>query len=232
MMSGRRSTCTHNAAHHVLHPHYTHAHAHAHPHHTCLDQVMTTVVARSDCKVSASFMCVHAWWHMIYGRWGCIDCRYVSVCMYASMRAWSMREFVWMRHLLPSQLILNMFWYLKCLCMCEQLWVLPFTNVNKIVKKDKHACEHLEKVRVHKHGEIVRYKRTKRTIASLKYPFTTFIFTLFMNTHTHTHTHTYWDQGNFHLRIKYATKYFLLFSLWGNTHTHAYIQTCIWHPPL
>ena len=119
MMSGRRSTCTHNAAHHVLRPHYTHTHTHTHthtchshvthPHHICPDQVMTTVVARSDCKVSASFMCVHAWWHMIYGRWGCIDCRYVSVCMYASMRAWSMPEFVWMYNLIPFQCIPSAF---------------------------------------------------------------------------------------------------------------------------
>ena len=81
MMSRRKSTCKHNAAHHVPHPTaHTHAHAQAHahithPHHICLDQVMTTVVARSDCKVSAGFMCVCV---VVY-RCTDIDCQYAVI---------------------------------------------------------------------------------------------------------------------------------------------------------
>ena len=67
---------------------------------------------------------------------------------------------------------------------------MPFTYVNQIVEEDIKAREHLAKVCVHKHGDsvCVAYKQTKMTIASLKYPFATFIFTL---SHAHTHTHTH-----------------------------------------
>ena len=79
---------------------------------------MTNVVARSDCKVS-------------------IYVYHICACL------------IWVRLGAPSTRITNttnIILHLLHICLCKQVWVLPFVHVNKVIETQIEVREHLEKV--------------------------------------------------------------------------------------
>ena len=136
------------------------------------DQVMTTVVARSDCKVRT--MVVVCVWVLV-----CINYQHVDVltnmfgglrvhvCIGASSTA---------NPPAPRPFFAFAYHICFCICKCEQLWLLPFARVNKLVKTEKEVREHLEKVhRQYGRGNAV-YEGTATIMPSPKIVIRIFIF--------------------------------------------------------
>ena len=88
---------------------------------------MTTVIASSDCMVRLSVQ-VHMFILYVVHTHACNH--YIS--MYAYPNAYS-GTFIWMSTCLP--------------CMRDQLWVLPFNFVNKLIEEHEPVRYHLRKVR-------------------------------------------------------------------------------------
>ena len=112
------------------------------------DQTMTTVVARSDCKVSDVWVYRRAYRSMIM----CTCLIWVRMDVF---RTWFSHPFV---------------------CLCKQVWVLQFMQVKKIVQTQKEMRKYLVKVHRCYITDRLHHRSKQRVIALSNYPSTTHVY--------------------------------------------------------
>ena len=112
------------------------------------DQTMTTVVARSDCKVSDVWVYRRAYRSMLM----CTCLIWVRMDVF---RTWFSHPFV---------------------CLCKQVWVLQFMQVKKIVQTQKEMRKYLVKVHRCYITDRLHHRSKQRVIALSKYPSTIHVY--------------------------------------------------------
>ena len=82
----------------------------------------------------------------------------VYVCIWLNDNICIYTVYVYTRYRYVLMHYSGTWWYLICICLYEQLWILSYFHVNQLVKAQKEVREHLEKVYTYYDREVAPYE--------------------------------------------------------------------------